>query len=212
MDRKSLEHQLQQFYPKGINRDDSRYRTSKEFKDFEALVINTVHKPSNSYKEWQEFLAYLSNKIKQPVSDYTDGQAPSFFAHLPRSPSAQKLSLPGLKEDILIYKSFLSDFFCVVGTRNIHWTNSMGFTSITSLEALISPSEYTSDLFNIIFESISTYSKGFRFMSYTEGQTLLEDFDLPFSDKKPCTLFDAVFAPFDFSGYELIGNIEYEVH
>ncbi len=212
MNEKHLEHQLRQFYPKGISRDDLRYRASKEFKSFENLVVNTVHKPSSLYKEWQEFLRYLSDKIGQPVSDYTDGQVPSFFAHLPKSPSMKELILPGLKEDILIYKSFLSDAFCVFGTRNIHWTNSMGFTSITSLEALISPSDYTSDLFNTIFESTSHYCEGFQFMSYSQGQNLLEGFELPFSDKKPYTLFDGVFAPFDFSGYELIGNIEYEVN
>lgn len=210
MKKQDIEELLQRYYPKGLSKDKLEYWDSKEYKCYELLLVDTVHNTGSDYREWQGLLKHLSENLNVTINDFTDGQLPGFFAHLTGSPSKTKLELPGLKEDICIYKSILSDYFCILGTRELHWQNSMGASAITPLEAFISPSEFTSNLYDSLFQFFSSYAQDLEFLSYEKGQEIQLGLSLPFTDKTPCTLFDALLGPFDFSGYDLIGNIAYE--
>ncbi|WP_420387000.1 hypothetical protein [Roseivirga sp.] len=172
-------------------------------KRLEESIIKHVHHRSEKYQNWLELVNELNVKLQTSVQDITNGQRPCFEASYKMNISRNRNLLPGESQWVFLQKSIIGDFCSVYGLSDLSWTNSIEIPSHKAMEHFVSSSDYTSNLYNSVCEAFYQQFSFNHFLSFSDYSAVIEG-----NDGTKRTVFNLLFAEFNFNNYEIIGDIK----
>lgn len=197
---------IKQFYPIGINRDESKmYFSYPGIKKLENILIDSIHDNNHFSDRWEKFTKELYSEIGKEVIGTTYGQAPSFSSYV----LLETTSIDNLvrTKELHFFVSLIGPFYTIIGQDNntVKLAENKNYRSTSYL--VLSPENEYADTFQLLCNKIEDRFTGFRFVPFEICQQAIEGLNVRYSDENLNFVFHALFNDqVDLNLWRKIGN------
>lgn len=195
---------IQKYYPVGVtlNEDTEQfYRSYPGFIALEKIIVENIHNRKNLRERWTSFEKKLKTKFDLKLEGTTFGHNPSFSASLILENKKHKEVITSKLLHLAI--SLLGPYYTIFGidqTSQILTVDEMfesgpakpvEFSAINAIT--ISPFHEFETFFTELDREVQNQFNGFKLIPFSINQMQINGLSLLFSERKNCTVFNALF-------------------